>query len=183
MTPPAPWLTATVLTGRRVVLEPLRTDHADEMAAVLSDPALHQYTGGSPAGAAELRARYSRLEAGFSADGSECWLNWVVRYGADAVGFVQATVTRSADQFDAEVAWVIGTGHQHHGYAQEAASMMVEWLRQQGVSSIVAHIHSGHVASAAVARRIGLLPTEEIEDGEIRWVNGSPCVKPGTVSR
>lgn len=157
------------------MLEPLRLDHADEMAAVLADPALHEYTGGTPATAAELRVRYSRLATGFSADGSECWLNWVVRHGADAVGFVQATVTRSADQFDAEVAWVIGTGHQHHGYATEAALIMVEWLRQQGASAIVAHIHPGHGASAAVARRIGLLPTDHIEDGEIRWVDGSPA--------
>jgi len=172
---PAAWPKATVLTGRRLVLEPLRTDHADEMAAVLDDPALYEYTGGAPATAAELRARYSRLEAGLSADGSEGWLNWVVRHGADAVGFVQATVTRSSDQFDAEVAWVIGSGRQHHGFATEAALLMVEWLRRQGASSIVAHIHPGHVASAAVARRIGLLPTDHIEDGEIRWVKSFPA--------
>jgi RimJ/RimL family protein N-acetyltransferase len=175
MTPPARWPTATVLTGRRLVLEPLRLDHADEMAAVLDDPALHEYTGGTPATATELRFRYSRLATGFSADGSECWLNWVVRHGADAVGFVQATVTRSSDQFDAEVAWVIGTGHQHHGYAQEAAALMVEWLRQQGARNIFAHIHPEHVASAAVARRIGLFPTDDIADGEILWVNGFPA--------
>ncbi|MEU0968125.1 hypothetical protein ABZ357_22790 [Streptomyces sp. NPDC005917] len=34
-------------TGRLELL-PLRVGHAEEMAAVLSDPALHTFTGGTP---------------------------------------------------------------------------------------------------------------------------------------
>jgi RimJ/RimL family protein N-acetyltransferase len=167
-----PWPTATLLTGRRLVLEPLQPDHADEMAVVLDDPALHEYAGGAPATAEELRRRYATLTGGRSPDGSECWLNWVVRHRADslAVGFVQATVTRAADQFSADVAWVIGTAQQHQGFAQEAAALMVSWLRRQGAASIVAHIHPEHRASAAVAQRIGLTPTGDLFDGEVRWV-------------
>lgn len=143
------------------------------MAVVLDDPALHEYTGGAPAPAEELRRRYATLAVGLSPGGSECWLNWVVRHRPDfrAVGFVQATVTRSAEQFSADVAWVIGTAEQHQGFAQEAAALMVSWLRQQGATSMVAHIHPEHRASAAVARRIGLTPTGGMVDGEVRWVD------------
>ena len=170
-----PWPTATVLEGRRLILEPLRVEHADEMVSVLDDPTLHEFTGGSPATTDELRRRYARLSTGRSADGSEGWLNWVVRLRADAeaIGFVQATVTRSDDDLGAEVAWVIGTARQHHGYAQEAAALTVQWLRQRGASSIVAHIHPDHRASAAVAHRIGLIPTGDTVDGEIRWQSPS----------
>ncbi|RII97089.1 GNAT family N-acetyltransferase, partial [Clavibacter michiganensis subsp. insidiosus] len=46
---------------------------------------------------------------------------------------------------------------------------MVEWLREGGVGIVRAHIHPDHAASAAVARRLGLAPTDERVDGEVRW--------------
>ena len=46
---------------------------------------------------------------------------------------------------------------------------MVTWLREQGVSEVLAYVHPEHHASAAVARAIGLTPTETIVDGEVRW--------------
>lgn len=45
----------------RLDLLPLRTEHATEMAAVLSDPALHTFIGGAPLSPAALRTRYERL--------------------------------------------------------------------------------------------------------------------------
>ena len=74
---PAP--SGETLVGPRILLEPLRTDHADEMAALLDDPALYAYIGGGPASVSELRARYARQVAGPGPDGGEVWLNWVVR--------------------------------------------------------------------------------------------------------
>lgn len=142
------------------------------MAAALNDPALHHYTGGAPATADELADRYAKLVAGNSPDGTEGWLNWIVRCRetAAAVGYVQATVTGSAELYEAEVAWVIARSQQGQGFAQESAQLMVGWLRQHGVAVIVAHIHPDHRASEAVASRIGLSPTDEIVDGEVRWV-------------
>jgi len=64
---------------------------------------------------------------------------------------------------------VIGTAHQGHGYAREAAGLMMTWLRQQGVGTVVAHVHPEHEASEAVARAVGLTPTEAFDDGEVRW--------------
>lgn len=184
MTPAAPWPTATLLRTRRLTLEPLQIDHAEEMASVLDDPTLHAFTGGAPASATELRRRYEQLSAGFSADGSECWLNWVLRRSegthADAVGFVQATLTRPADELCADVAWVIGTAHQHRGFAREAANAMVDWLWRNGATSIVAYIHPEHRASAAVAERIGLIRSDAVVDGEIRWVSSTPPSRSGS---
>lgn len=164
---PAPKL----LISDRLLLEPLRPDHADEMAAVLDDPALHTYTGGAPATLEQLRASYLRQVGGMSADGSERWLNWIARRRDDdrAIGYVQATVTSETAGPSAEVAWVIGTADQGRGYAVEAARTMVSWLRAQGVETIVAHVHPDHQASVAVARKVGLLPTDQVVDGEIRW--------------
>ncbi|MEV7469854.1 hypothetical protein AB0O20_25600 [Streptomyces kronopolitis] len=49
-------------TGR-LRLVPLAVEHADEMAEVLFDPALHAFIGAVPHSAAALRSRYARLEA------------------------------------------------------------------------------------------------------------------------
>lgn len=152
---------------------PLEPGYAREMAAVLLDPALHAYTGGAPEDEDALRSRYERQSAG-SPDPAELWWNWVLRDRAEGrlVGYVQATVRGSR----AEVAWVVGTGRQGRGYAKEAAKGMVAHLLGGGIRTVVAHIHPGHAASAAVASAAGLTPTGEREDGEVRWRLEEPIV-------
>jgi RimJ/RimL family protein N-acetyltransferase len=162
---------AQPLEGDRLVLEPLRVAHADEMAAVLDDPALHTFIGGEPATHEQLRSRYANQVVGHSADGSQRWLNWVARDRASgaAVGYVQATVTGPADRLGADVAWVVAVPHQRRGYAREAAKLMTDWLRDQGVDVVTAHVHPDHCASISVADWLGLRPTDTIVDGEVRW--------------
>ncbi|MFH9738967.1 GNAT family N-acetyltransferase [Streptomyces roseolus] len=152
--------------GERLELVPLEVGHAEEMAAVLNDPALHAFIGGAPESLEELRARYVRWEAG-APEPETTWCNWVVRVQEDGrlVGTVQATVTGDG----AEVAWVVGTAWQGRGYASEAARALVGWLREQGVRSVAAHVHPEHAASAAVARAAGLVRTDVVHDGEVRW--------------
>ncbi len=107
------WATAAMLNGQRVRLEPLRVEHADELMPVLDGSLLHTFVGGEPADLAQLRARYRRQVVGRSPDGSQRWLNWLVRgEDAEALGTVQATVSEKEDELTAEVAWVIGTAHQ-----------------------------------------------------------------------
>ncbi|MET8690311.1 GNAT family N-acetyltransferase [Streptomyces sp. NPDC004732] len=153
----------------RLDLVPLRVEHADEMAAVLGDPALHTFIGGAPDDVEALRARYRRMLAG-SPDPGVSWCNWVLRLrtedGPSLVGTVQATVVPEGH---AEIAWVVGTPWQGRGFASEAARGLVEWLAGQHVRTVAAHIHPDHRASAAVARSAGLAATEVIQDGEIRW--------------
>ncbi|GAB2845323.1 GNAT family N-acetyltransferase [Streptomyces deserti] len=158
---------AETIPTARLDLLPLRVEHAAEMAAVLSDPALHLFIGGAPHSPEALRARYERLVAG-SPDPSVSWCNWVLRLraGQRLVGTVQATI--AADR-DAEIAWVVGTPWQGRGFASEAARGLVDWLGRRHVRTVVAHIHPDHLASATVAAAAGLTPTEEEQDGETRW--------------
>jgi RimJ/RimL family protein N-acetyltransferase len=151
---------------KRLVLLPLRVEHAREMAEVPSDPALHTYIGGTPQRAGDLTTRYERLVAGAPEPGVT-WCNWVLRSRAEGVlvGTVQATITAR----ETEIAWVVGTPWQGRGYATEAARALVDRLAARGVSTVVAHIHPDHHASAAVASAAGLSATGELHDGEVRW--------------
>jgi RimJ/RimL family protein N-acetyltransferase len=140
------------------------------MAGVLADRRLHEFIGGEPDTVAGLRERYAKLVAG-SPDPEELWLNWIVRRRSDAqaVGTVQATLTRRNGEPTAGVAWVIGADWQNKGFASEAARALVDWLRGRGAVDVVAHIHPDHQASAVVATRAGLRPTDEQADGERVW--------------
>ncbi|MFG1809112.1 GNAT family N-acetyltransferase [Streptomyces sp. NPDC049040] len=157
---------AEVITTRRLTLEPLAVHHAEEMAGVLADPGLHAFIGGAPQSAEGLRARYERLVAGSGQPGVS-WCNWVVRLSSEdcLTGTVQATVAGA----QAEIAWVVGTAWQGRGIATEAARGLVGLLGSRGVTTVVAHIHPDHLASAAVAAGAGLAATDEWHDGEVRW--------------
>lgn len=128
-TGPAPVLPGALRTARLTLL-PLRVEHAEEMAVVLADPALHAFTGDAPLPVAELRARYQRQVAG-SPDPAEAWGNWVIRLDAEGAltGYVQATAT--ADQ--AEIAWVVGTPGS--GVASPRRPPRAWWPRSPGPCS------------------------------------------------
>lgn len=164
-----------VLSTDRLALEPLRVDHAAELAPWLDDPRLHRYTGGRPETLAELEARYARQAVGHSTDGCERWLNWVVRRRSDgaALGCIQATVT-AGEGLTAELAWTIAVAFQRQGYAREAAGAVLGWLRTRGVRRFIAQIHPEHLASMAVARALGLVATDQVIDGELRWLAEHP---------
>lgn len=161
-------MTTPPLGDGRLVLEPLRVDHAGELVDVLADAAMFAFTGGSPPSRPVLEQRYARQVAG-SGDPTQKWHNWVVRLGADgpAVGYVQATV--SPEDEVAELAWVVGTHFQGRGIAREAAALVIEYVRTGGVRRVVAHVHPENVASQRVAAALGLLPTPLLVDGEVEW--------------
>lgn len=165
-------LVADAIATERLALEPLEPRHAAEMLPVLAALELYAFTGGEPPTAEALLRRYEVQARGHSADGSERWLNWILRLReTDAVvGFVQATVTESAAGPSADIAWLVAPAHQGAGLAGEAAAVMVAWLSDHGIAALRACIHPDHRASARVAERLGLAPTDEIDDGEVVWV-------------
>ena len=46
---------------------------------------------------------------------------------------------------------------------------MLGRLREEGVTTVTAHIHPDNAPSESVARALGLAPTATIVDGEVRW--------------
>ena len=157
--------------------------HAAELAPLLDDRSLHEYTGGVPLPAAALAARYARLAARRSPGGDQLWGNWVLRVRAtgEAAGTVQATLPAGGPAAGpAEVAWVVVRAAQGHGYAREAARSLVAALQAAGWT-VAAYIHPGHLASQRVAQAAGLSLTSGIRDGEMLWV--SPAAGPDAPSR
>lgn len=158
---------ASIITAR-LILEPLRVDHADEMVDVLAPSALYEFDGGEPPTLDSLRARYESQTAG-SGRSDEVWRNWIIRTSADdsAIGYVQADISESVT----ELAWVVGLEHQGVGYATEAAIGMRNQLAIEGSTLFQAFIHPAHAASQAVAQRAGMTRTGAVDDdGEEQWL-------------
>jgi RimJ/RimL family protein N-acetyltransferase len=165
------WPRAVALRTDRLSLEPLVVEHASEMVAALAPRDLYRFTGGEPPTLEELEERYRRQSRGQSEDGRAGWSNWIIRSarGGPAVGFVQATLIREDAGLVADLAWLITTSEQGRGLAGEAASAVVTWLTSMGVGCLQASVHPDHTASARTARRLGLVPTTTLVDGEILW--------------
>jgi RimJ/RimL family protein N-acetyltransferase len=164
-----------IVTGR-FTLQPLRVADAQEMVAVLADAGLYAFIGGSPPTLDELEARYQRQVAGPGTPGVQ-WLNWIIRrrYDGRAIGYVQAALSVERDATVADLAWLVGTEFQGAGAATEATSAVIGQLRARGVDEVRAHIVDGHDASAGVARRLGLMPTDELDaEGERLYVMAAP---------
>ena len=144
----------TPIHTERLLLELLLPRHAEELFPVLSDPAIYQWLDyGALASVGYLKDLYARLEAGRSPDGSEVWLNFLVRVkGGQAIGTVQATVHPGHKTY---VGYVLASAYWGNGYAAEAMTALLTHLAREHPTPVtMAVIEEGNVRSAALLRRL-----------------------------
>jgi RimJ/RimL family protein N-acetyltransferase len=165
-----------IVDAGAVVLEPQTTRHADEMFAVLGDPAIYEYENQPPSSVEWLRARFGRLESRRSADGTEQWLNWVVRRAdAGLIGYVQATVRADGT---AAIAYELSSAHWGRGLGRRAVeAMLVELVARYRVTAFVAVAKRENFRSLRLLERLGFAPADpdrharsELEPDEILLV-------------
>ncbi len=142
-----------VIETLRLRLEPQLANHAAAMFAVLSDPAIYTYEREPPASVEWLHQRYVKLETRRSADGSEQWLNWVLRQAdADLLGCVQATVQADGHAF---VAYELASAFWGRGLAREAVTAMIdELVAQYRVHTLVAVFKRANIRSRRLLERL-----------------------------
>ena len=162
------------LETERLLLEPIRAEHADGMFEGLREPSLYAYqTDEPPRDLASLRERYARLAHGVSPDGKFRWLNWILvrRDGGGTAGYVQATVRD--DRSAAEIGYLVLGAHQHRGFAAESVEAMVRHLLRAGVGEVHAVIDVRNRPSLALIERLGFIRTNTRESddviGGVRW--------------
>lgn len=140
----------------RLILEPQTAAHADEMFAVLGDPAIYEFENQPPASAQTLRQRYRKLESRRAPDGSQLWLNWIVRLRdtGSAIGYVQVTVLPEGK---ALLAYEFGSRWWGHGFAHEAALAAMQELREHyGVIVVGAVFKQANHRSRKLLERLGM---------------------------
>jgi ribosomal-protein-alanine N-acetyltransferase len=156
------------ITTPELVLEPLTVAHAEAMFAVLSDPELHRYLDyGPPPSLEHLRTVYAKLEARKSPDGSQVWLNWVVRRSEEAIGYVQATIVSPGTTW---VAYVLSSSHWGRGYARMATHAMIEHLAlAYDVTRYMATVEAENIRSINLLERLSFRPgtSQEVQHHEL----------------
>ena len=137
-----------------LVLEPQIEAHAAEMFDVLSDPAIYEFENSPPESAAWLADRFKKLEARISPDGTEQWLNWVIRLPTGALaGYVQATVMRDRT---AHVAYELASRFWRRGIGSAAVNgLLNELALTYGVCNFVATLKERNYRSLALLRSLG----------------------------
>jgi RimJ/RimL family protein N-acetyltransferase len=138
------------------VLEPLVAAHAQEMFSVLSDPAIYEFENQPPISEEWLANRFERLESRRSTDGTELWLNWIVRLaGGELAGYVQATVLPTKASY---VAYELNSRYWRQGIGSSAVSAMLEELRiGYGVHTYAAVFKSSNFRSSGLLRKLGFV--------------------------
>ncbi len=143
-----------VIATEHLSLEPQTVAHAEDMFAVLRDPAIYEFENEPPPTLEWLSARFAKLESRYSADGSEQWLNWVVRLPPSALaGYVQATIGHDGQ---AAIAYIFSSAYWGRGLAREAvAAMLAELAGHYGVRSFVAVLKRDNLRSSRLLERLG----------------------------
>ncbi|MBI3230231.1 MAG: GNAT family N-acetyltransferase [Burkholderiales bacterium] len=142
-------------------LEPQLASHASEMFEVLADPAIYTYENSAPESLAWLSARFQRLESRRSQDGSEQWLNWVIKLSdGKLAGFVQATIAADGS---AHIAYILHSRHWGKNIAYRAVQAMLAELHQHyGVSQFHAIFKTANLRSQALLQRLGFSANAQI---------------------
>lgn len=137
-----------------LTLEPQLREHAEEMFAVLGDPAIYVYENAPPPSIDWLRTRYGQLESRQSADGAEQWLNWVIRIkGNGLIGYVQATLHRDGS---AAIAYELSSAHWGQGLGRHATEAMIcELIEHYRITTLFAVAKRGNFRSLRMLERLG----------------------------
>jgi ribosomal-protein-alanine N-acetyltransferase len=101
-----------------------------------------------------LRQRYAGLESRQSPDGSQQWLNWVVRLASGhCAGIVQATIHPG---HSADFAFVFAPEYWGRGVALEACQAVLPHLTEDlGVRTLFATVDPANVRSLRLLERLG----------------------------
>lgn len=140
-----------------VTLEPRTIAHAEALFPLLSAPEIYPYLDEAPPQSIDaLRQKFARSESLKSPDGSEDWLNWVVRDEFQCiVGVVQTTIFPSGE---ANVAYVFGSAHWGRNLAFCAVELMLQRVVAEfEVKQFVVTIERENERSIRLAERLGFV--------------------------
>jgi RimJ/RimL family protein N-acetyltransferase len=150
-----------VIETGSLTLEPQVVAHAEEMYAVLIDPAIYEYENEPPPSLPWLRERFTKLETRQSPDRQEQWLNWVIRLPtSELIGYVQATVHTNGR---AAIAYELSSKFWGRGLARQAVQAMIsELVEQHQVCRLCAVFKRENLRSLHLLERLGfsLAPPE-----------------------
>lgn len=138
----------------RLLLEPLRVEHANLCFHKLTEPDLYTYVPQDPPNeVADLAKRYQFILS--QPPEGELWLNWFGKSNLDGtyICFVQATVRRAENL--AMLAYQTFFPYRRQGFAKEACKAVIDHLRSShGVSHFKVEMDMLNIASRSLVEAL-----------------------------
>jgi RimJ/RimL family protein N-acetyltransferase len=162
------------LTTERLVLRmPVLAD-ASAAAALLTDPEVMRFLGGEVVPVEDVGTVVAKWIERWSTNGVGQFAverredrRFLGRVGIvvwDERTWTHATFTSAGSHAQPELGWALAREHWGRGYATEAARVVRDWARGAlNFRRLISLISPENVASAAVARRLGAVPTERVK--------------------
>jgi len=128
-----------VIETGSLTLEPQTAAHAEEMFAVLSDPAIYEYENQPPPSLEMVACAVYEARIKALANGREQWLNWVVRLRlpSSSVTFKQRCIPTTAQPSPTSCPALTGVAGLARQAVEAMISELVEHYRVHGLSSVL----------------------------------------------
>jgi RimJ/RimL family protein N-acetyltransferase len=145
-----------VLTTERLVLRPVTADDHAVLLAHWTRPDVRRFLfDGATLSAADVTEAIEESIRDFAAGGYGIWLI----QEAGLAGLVGTAGLRPLDDLGLEIFYSLTPGSWGRGYATEAARAEVAHaLGTLGLPEVLAEVDEGNAASAAVVKRLGMIP-------------------------
>lgn len=154
-----------------LIIVPLRPEDAEEMFVGLSDEQGYHFIPDEPPATIEtLRERYVMLSSGGLPDGSEIWLNWIIRYGNENVasGYTQSTITGN----DALIGYHVFPAFWRKGIGATSVILTLgEVFARKGVTVARAFVDTRNIASISLLEKLGFSRIKTIKNAD--FFNGA----------
>jgi RimJ/RimL family protein N-acetyltransferase len=156
-----------ILTTEKLLIEPLLSTHTDEMFVILQDKEIYKYIPTNPPkDVSELETRYKKLETRSSPDGSELWLNWVLRQKIDTslIGRFEATIYKN---HTALIAYELASKYWGKGFAFEASKKIIEILASEyQITKFKANVDTRNKSSIKLLEKLKFRKTNLLKNAD-----------------
>ncbi len=151
-----PWQ-FTRLVGERVTLDPLHPDDADDLFAMQSDPEVCRYLLYEPRSREKVDEVLARDAAATRLADAGDYLQPAIRDEHGRFAGTMYLELKSVDDRTAEIGWILLPRAQGHGYANEAARLLLDFcFGQLGLHRVYAELDPRNAASVALCLRLGM---------------------------
>ena len=154
-------------TTTRLQMKRVQRQLASKVYPIFNDPRLYTYLPEDPLSLEATEKRFTFWEPGISPDQSEYWLNWVIQIqeSQQVIGTVQAGINRESRV--ASIAYMLAYDFQKKGYAFEAVSNLIKFLRKEyQIAQIKAWIDTRNTPSIHLVEKLEFTRAEFIEKAD-----------------
>jgi [ribosomal protein S5]-alanine N-acetyltransferase len=151
-----------VLRTERLLLEPVTALDLTALVVHWTQPDVRRFLfDGTVLSTDEIRTVIAESRRDFAAAGYGFWIIRELNGGDGSLG---GTVgLRKLEELGPEIVYSLAPGLWGKGYATEAARAVVDHaLGTLGLPEVLAEVDNGNTASAAVIKRLGLTPFDEV---------------------